>query len=165
MGTPSGDQPDGAGLRLDDQLCFAVYAASNAIVRSYRPRLAEIGLTYPQYLVMLTLWQDGDTPVGRIATRLELDSHAVSPLVARLEAAGLVWRERGPDRRVVLVGLTDRGRELQAAASGVQSAVQCDTGLSESDLAALRGELRALAGRLADPVPPPTTPPGEGEVS
>lgn len=153
------------GLRLDDQLCFAVYAAANAIVRSYRPRLAEIGLTYPQYLVMLALWQDGETPVGGLARRLELDSHAVSPLVDRLERAGFVTRTRGADRRQVVVRPTRAGRLLEAEAARVQSVVQCDTGLSEPDLAALRGELRALAARLADPVPPPTTPPGEGEPS
>lgn len=93
---------DDDGLRLDDQLCFALYAATNAITRSYRPLLGEIGLTYPQYLVMLTLWQDGSAPVGRIAHRLELDSHAVSPLVDRLEAAGLVVRRPGADRRQVV---------------------------------------------------------------
>ncbi|MCH1864951.1 MarR family winged helix-turn-helix transcriptional regulator [Nocardioides sp. CFH 31398] len=160
-----GKLDEGAGLRLDDQLCFAVYAAANAIVRSYRPRLAAIGLTYPQYLVMLTLWQDGDAPVGRVAARLELDSHAVSPLVDRLEAAGLVSRGQGDDRRQVVVRLTAAGRPLEAEAARVQSAVQCDTGLSPTELATLRGELRALAGRLAAPVPPPTTPPGEGEPS
>jgi DNA-binding MarR family transcriptional regulator len=105
------------GLRLDDQLCFALYAATHAITRRYRPLLERIGLTYPQYLVMLTLWQDGPATVGRIADRLQLDSHAVTPLVARLEGAGLVRRRRGSDRRRVVVEATERGRDLHAPAA------------------------------------------------
>lgn len=142
------------GLRLDDQLCFALYAATNAITRRYRPLLGEIGLTYPQYLVMLTLWQDGASPVGQIARRLELDSHAVSPLVDRLEAGGLVHRRRGVDRRQVLVEATARGRDLESAAARAQARVACDTGLAPLDLAGLRRRLRDLATELADP---PTT--------
>lgn len=137
-----------AQLRLDDQLCFALYAATNAVTRAYRPLLGEIGLTYPQYLVMLTLWQDGPAPVGRIARRLELDSHAVSPLLHRLESAGLVRRRRGVDRRQVLVEATERGDDLEAAASRAQAQVACATGLTSLELADLRGRLRALAARL-----------------
>ncbi len=138
-------------LRLDDQLCFALYAATHAITRRYGPLLDAIGLTYPQYLVMLTLWQDGPTTVGRIAERLELDSHAVTPLADRLERVGLVRRRRGEDRRVVVVGLTDRGRDLEAAASRVQQEVACATGLDPDDLADLRQRLRALSGELGPP--------------
>lgn len=136
------------GLRLDDQLCFALYAATHAITRRYRPLLAEIGLTYPQYLVMLTLWQDGPTPVGRIAQRLELDSHAVTPLVERLEVAGLVGRGRGTDRRQVVVAATQRGRDLEVAAAAVQAEVACATGLDPRELADLRRQLRALSAQL-----------------
>ncbi len=136
------------GLRLDDQLCFALYAATHAITRRYRPLLDEIGLTYPQYLVMLTLWQDGPAPVGRIAHHLELDSHAVSPLVERLEHAGLVCRSSGTDRRQVVVALTERGRDLEQVAAAVQNKVACATGLDPDELADLRRRLRALASEL-----------------
>ncbi|MEP7091596.1 MAG: MarR family transcriptional regulator [Nocardioidaceae bacterium] len=135
-------------LHLDDQLCFALYAATHAITRRYRPLLDEIGLTYPQYLVMLTLWQDGPAPVGRVARRLELDSHAVTPLVERLEVAGLVRRRRGTDRRQVLVTATERGRDLEVAAVAVQAEVTCATGLDPRELADLRRRLRTLTGRL-----------------
>ncbi len=166
--TEAATEPSGAplGPRLDDQLCFALYAATHAITRRYRPLLAEIGLTYPQYLVMLSLWQDGPAPVGRIAERLELDSHAVTPLVERLEVAGLVRRDRGTDRRRVVVSATGLGRDLRAAAEAVQARVACETGLDPDDLADLRERLRALAGRLSSTDTPSQpaggTPPREG---
>ncbi|MET3807934.1 DNA-binding MarR family transcriptional regulator [Nakamurella sp. UYEF19] len=134
--------------RLDDQLCFALYAATHAITRRYRPLLDEIGLTYPQYLLMLIMWQDGRATVGQIARRLELDSHAVTPLVTRLEAAGLVDRAAGTDRRQVMITATSRGRELQAAAARAQAQVAGDTGLAPADLADLRRRLRVLTDRL-----------------
>lgn len=136
------------GVRLDDQLCFALYAATHAITRRYRPLLDGIGLTYPQYLVMLTLWQDGPASVGRIARRLELDSHAVTPLVERLELAGLVLRRRGTDRRQVVVAATERGRGLETAAVAVQATVACATGLDPLELADLRRRLRTLSAQL-----------------
>jgi len=136
------------GLRLDDQLCFALYAATHAITRRYRSLLDEIGLTYPQYLVLLTLWQDGPTTIGRIAQRLELDSHAVTPLVERLEIAALVCRRSGTDRRQVVVAATDRGRDLEAAAAAVQAEVACGTGLDALEMADLRRQLRTLTGQL-----------------
>lgn len=143
--------------RLDDQLCFALYAATHAITRRYRPLLDEIGLTYPQYLLMLVLWSDGPSAVGRIAQRLELDSHAVTPLVERLEAAGLVRRERGLDRRQVLVTATEQGIDLEGAAARAQGEVACATGLDDLDLADLRRRLRTLAAQLA---PQPGSQPG-----
>lgn len=144
------------GLRVDDQLCFALYAAGNAVTRAYRPLLARIGLTYPQYLVMMALWEDGSATVGAIAAHLQLDSHAVSPLVTRLADAGLLERGRGEDRRQVVVSLTARGRDLEQAASDAQAQVVCATGLAPSDLARLREELSALAARLGDPEPTPS---------
>ena len=99
-------------LRLDDQLCFALYAATNAVTRTYRPLLAKIGITYPQYLVMLVLWQHGPNSVGAVGKRLHLAASAITPLVDQLERAGMVARARGTaDRRVVQVRLTDKGRE------------------------------------------------------
>ncbi|MCJ2014177.1 MarR family winged helix-turn-helix transcriptional regulator [Methylobacterium sp. J-076] len=136
-------------LRLDDQLCFALYAATNAVVRAYRPMLAELGLTYPQYLVMLALWQDGAAPVHALAERLQLGSNAVTPLVDKLEAAGFVTRARGVDRRVVFVGLTEAGIRLEGEVSVAQQSVVCRTGLGEKDLGVLRQELKDLTDRIA----------------
>ncbi|MCC0805724.1 MULTISPECIES: MarR family winged helix-turn-helix transcriptional regulator [unclassified Methylobacterium] len=136
-------------LQLDDQLCFALYAATNAVVRAYRPLLGELGLTYPQYLVMLALWQDGSAPVHALAERLQLGSNAVTPLVDKLEAAGFVTRARGADRRVVFVVLTEAGISLEEKVSVAQQAVVCRTGLPEKDLGALRQELKDLTDRIA----------------
>lgn len=137
-------------LRLDDQLCFALYAATNAVTRSYRPLLGALGLTYPQYLVMLVLWQDGATSVRGIADQLQLGASAITPMVDQLETAGLATRVRSnTDRRVVVVVLTEAGRKLEAAAAAVQEAVVCRTGLSEQALATLRSDLNALVDRIA----------------
>ena len=145
MATPT----EQSGLRLDDQLCFALYAATNAVVRAYRPLLGELGLTYPQYLVMLALWQEGVTAVNELAARLQLASSAITPLVDRLEAAGFVTRARAADRRIVLVALTEAGRLLEDRVATAQQAVVCRTGLDERDLADLRQELKDLAERVA----------------
>ncbi|MCJ2100707.1 MarR family winged helix-turn-helix transcriptional regulator [Methylobacterium sp. E-046] len=136
------------GLLLNDQLCFALYAATNAVVRAYRPMLAELGLTYPQYLLMLALWQDGSGSVHALAERLRLGPNAITPLVDRLEAAGFVTRARGTDRRVVLVALTKTGIGLEAKVSVAQQSVVCRVGLADRDLAALRKELQDLTDRL-----------------
>ena len=137
-------------LRLDDQLCFALYAATHAVVRRYRPQLAELGLTYPQYLLLLVLWQDGSRTVGELGARLSLPPHGLSPLLARLEAAGLVERRgQAGDRRVVRVHLTAAGAELEAAVAAVQRSVVCSTGLEDDELAELRDRLHELARRTA----------------
>ena len=136
-------------LRLDDQLCFALYAATNTITRAYRPLLERIGLTYPQYLVMLVLWQDGELAVHEIAARLALPPHAVSPLLDRLESAGLVVRRREPpDRRVAHVQLTTAGAELEAAAAEAQRTVACRTQLDGPALDGLRDQLQALVRQM-----------------
>lgn len=135
-------------LRLEDQLCFALYAATHAITRRYRPLLEQHGLTYPQYLLMLIIWQDGSATVGRIARRLELDSHAVTPLVTRLEVAGLLQRARGTDRRRVVIAATQRGRDLRKAVIGAQAQVAGATGLAPLELADLRRRLRLLTDQL-----------------
>jgi MarR family transcriptional regulator, organic hydroperoxide resistance regulator len=136
-------------LRLDDQLCFALYAATNAVVRAYRPLLGELGLTYPQYLVMLALWQDGTTPIHALAERLQLGANAVTPLVDKLEAAGFVTRARGADRRVVFVALTEAGLRLEEKVAAAQQTVVCRTGLGDRDLADLRRDLKDLTDRIA----------------
>ena len=125
-----------------------MYAATHAITRRYRPLLDRIGLTYPQYLVMLTLWQDGPITVGAVARRLELDSHAVTPLIDRLEAAGLLRRHRDTDRRRVVLTPTKQGRDLEAAAARVQADVACATGLAAHELADLRRRLHLLTAEL-----------------
>ncbi|MEO8888650.1 MAG: MarR family transcriptional regulator [Jatrophihabitantaceae bacterium] len=134
-----------ARLRLEDQLCFALYAATNAITRAYRPLLRELGITYPQYLTLMALWQHRAGTVGELAQRLDLPAHALTPVLRRLEQAGLLVRRRnGIDGRSVLVGLTPAGVELEARAAAVQRTVVCATGLSTDALAALRGDLHDL---------------------
>ncbi|MBA3524209.1 MAG: winged helix-turn-helix transcriptional regulator, partial [Geodermatophilaceae bacterium] len=135
--------------------CFALYAATNAVTRAYRPLLERIGLTYPQYLVMLVLWQDGGRAVHEIASRLSLPPHAVSPMLDRLEAAGfLVRNRRSPDRRVVHVALTDAGAALETAASAAQHDVVCRTELDRGALDGLREQLHDLVDRMEDPTRP-----------
>jgi DNA-binding MarR family transcriptional regulator len=106
--------PQEPSLLLDDQLCFTLYAASRAVTSFYRPMLDKLGLTYPQYLVMLVLWENGSAPVKDLAGALQLDYGTLTPLVKRLEANGLVKRERrSDDERIVEVQLTDSGTALQ----------------------------------------------------
>ena len=136
-------------LRLDDQLCFSLYAATNAVTRAYRPLLGKLGLTYPQYLVMLVLWQDGSCTIGHIAQRLSLAQNAITPLVDRLEDADFLERKRDTgDRRVVGVRLTKAGKDLRATASLAQQAVECRTMLGPEKLNALRDELFELVRRM-----------------
>lgn len=132
-------------VRLDDQLCFALYAASNTVVRAYRPLLREIGLTYPQYLTLMTLWQQDGLSVAQVAERLRLPSNALTPLLMRLEQLGYVVRRRDAgDGRVVRVRLTPRGSDLEPLAAAAQHRVQCRTGLDDDELAALRTRLHDL---------------------
>ena len=136
-------------VRLDDQLCFALYAATNAVTRAYRPLLEAVGLTYPQYLVMMVLWERDAQPIHEIASRLNLASHAVTPIVNRLETAGLVTRTRiGADRRVVTVGLTPAGARAEAGASAAQFSVVDQTRLCGAELTDLRDDLRDLVFRM-----------------
>jgi len=153
-----------ARLRLDDQLCFALYAATNAITRAYRPLLRELGLTYPQYLTLMVLWQYRTGTVSELAQHLDLPAHAMTPLLQRLEQAGLIVRRRSPiDSRAVLIELTSVGVELETSAAAVQHTFKCATGLSPESLAALRGELHDLVDdmRATAAVPRPM----EGKAS
>ncbi|MFF4547494.1 MarR family winged helix-turn-helix transcriptional regulator [Streptomyces sp. NPDC001406] len=141
-------QEDAGSLLLDEQLCFALYAAQRAVTAAYRPLLDELGLTYPQYLVLLVLWERGETTVKELAAALRLDYGTVSPLLKRLAAAGLVRRERSArDERSVLVACTERGRELRERAARVPGALLTTTGLGASEVARLREELWRLAER------------------
>jgi len=133
-------------LKLDKQVCFALYAASRAVTQAYRPLLDALGLTYPQYLVMLVLWERGPVTVKELGTTLDLDSGTLSPLLKRLAAAGLVVRERSvDDERSVHVRLTDAGAELRQRAATVPRRIAGATGLRAVELAALRRDLVALA--------------------
>lgn len=107
-------------LRLDNQLCFRLYTASRLLTQAYHPFLTEIGLTYPQYLVMMVLWENGSLPVNDIAKRLYLETNTVTPLLKRMEAEGFVVREKSrEDARQVLVSLTEKGNALQERAACV----------------------------------------------
>ncbi|WP_369194485.1 MarR family winged helix-turn-helix transcriptional regulator [Streptomyces djakartensis] len=133
---------------LDEQLCFALYAAQRAVTAAYRPLLDDLGLTYPQYLVLLVLWERGETSVKELAAALRLDYGTVSPLLKRLEAAGLVRRERSArDERSVLVAPTGRGEELRERAGRVPGALLAATGLAGAEVVRLREELWHLAAR------------------
>ncbi len=133
-------------LLLDEQLCFALYAAQRAVTAAYRPLLDELGLTYPQYLVLLVLWERGETTVKELAGALRLDYGTVSPLLKRLQAAGLVSRERAAgDERSVLVRCTERGEALRERAARVPGALLAETGLGGPEVERLREELWRLA--------------------
>ncbi len=141
---PSSTAP-AASLLLDDQLCFALYAAQRAVTAVYRPLLDELGLTYPQYLTMLVLWERGEVPVKELGSALRLDYGTLSPLLKRLESAGLVRRERAADdERSVRVTLTGAGEALRAHAERVPAQLLVSTGLEPAEIARLRGELHRL---------------------
>ncbi len=134
---------------LDQQLCFALHAATRAVSASYRWRLAAIGLTYSQYTVMLVLWEHERVGLSELGQRLQLDSGTLSPLVRRLEQAGFVTRERGGvDERVVHVGITKAGNGLRAAAAEARDVMVEATGLDPEELVELRGTLQAVTARL-----------------
>jgi DNA-binding MarR family transcriptional regulator len=141
-------------LRLDDQLCFALYAASRAVTQRYRPLLDELGLTYPQYLVMLVLWEQGPTTVKSLAGALQLDYGTLSPLLKRLAAAGLVERQRrSEDERSVEISLTAAGAKLKARASGIPQLVVDAYNLDADDFATLRSNLRELTESVTATTP------------
>lgn len=141
-------------LRLDSQLCFALYAAARAMTQAYAKLLTPLGLTYPQYLVLLVLWEEDGLAVRQLGERLELDSGTLTPLLKRLEAAGLVRRARDrADERVVRIHLSPAGRGLRQRARGVPRAVACSAGLSVAQLARLRTELRHLTHTLRSAEP------------
>ena len=127
---------------LNDQLCFALYATSNAITRFYRPHLKKLGLTYPQYIAMRALWEGDGVTVTRLGERLELDSGTVTPLLKRLEGAGLVRRQRDKqDERRVLVFLTPQGAALEKRAAELPEKVACALRMSEADVQTLVKQL------------------------
>ncbi|MBB3325532.1 MarR family winged helix-turn-helix transcriptional regulator [Microlunatus antarcticus] len=142
--------PDEAAMiALDDRLCLALYTASRSMTARYRVALEEFGLTYPQYLVMVLLWEESSVPVGRIGERLSLESSTLSPLLKRLEAMGLISRTRDrSDERLVIIGLTRAGQRLQERAASVTLEMCRASGLGIDEMASLVGELRELDVQL-----------------
>jgi DNA-binding MarR family transcriptional regulator len=139
-----------AALRLDNQLCFALYSASLAMTKVYKPLLEELGLTYPQYLVMLVLWEGDGLSVSELGQRLSLDSGTLTPLLKRLEASGLLSRIRAiEDERRVHVTLTAAGRKLKARAAKVPACVLEASHCSIPELVQLTRQVRQLRDRLA----------------
>jgi DNA-binding MarR family transcriptional regulator len=138
------DEP-GASMLVEDQMCFALYAASRAVTALYRPLLDELGLTYPQYLVMLVLWAEGPSPVKDIGTALALDYGTLSPLLKRLQQAGLVTRQRRTDdERSVLAALTEEGEALRERARAVPPVIAEAMNLPPERFDELRAGLRQL---------------------
>ena len=140
-----------APARLETQLCFAIYGAAHALTRTYKPLLEPLGLTYPQDLVMLVLWEEDDQSVRAIGDRLGLDSGTLSPLLKRLEQGGVVSRKRdSQDERLVRISLTRKGQDLASQAIDVTRAIAEATQCSLEEMEGLRDRLRALTGRLQE---------------
>ena len=149
-------------LKLENQLCFALYAASNAMIRRYREPLNAFGLTYPQYLTMLVLWESAPLSVKEIGERLSLDSGTLTPMLKRMQAAGLVTRQRNEaDERQVDIDLTDQGRALRRKAAAMAEALACSLPLTPRDITRLREELKRFGAALqaAEAAPPAITSP------
>ena len=152
--TASSKVPNEHWLRLDHQLCFALYSSSLAMTKLYKPLLEPLGLTYPQYLVMLVLWEGDGLTVSELGQRLMLDSGTLTPLLKRLESAGLVQRLRdSADERRVLLRLSAAGRALKARAAKVPAEVACAAGCALDELAALTARLKTLRDQIVQATP------------
>ncbi len=151
MSHPQETHPQDELLKLDNQFCFALYAASRAVVSAYRPLLEALSLTYPQYLVMLVLWEQDDIGVKELGSRLRLDSGTLSPLLKRLEANGLLQRtRRQDDERAIAIRLSPAGLALKARAYAVPISLACQPGLDVNMLISLREQLKELTRLFAD---------------
>jgi DNA-binding MarR family transcriptional regulator len=138
-------------LRLENQLCFALVTAARNVVAIYRPVLEPLGLTHPQYLVMLALWEHAPRALGELADELAMEPATLSPLVKRLEAQGRVTRRRrATDERVLEIDLTDEGRGLRREALTVPEQIMARVGMNAGQIAALRDGLAPFAGRRPD---------------
>ncbi|MEE4740988.1 MarR family transcriptional regulator [Pseudomonas alliivorans] len=138
-------------LLLDNQLCFALYSTSLMMTKVYKPLLQALGLTYPQYLAMMVLWEQDGLTVGDVSTRLLTDPGSLTPLLKRLEGEGLISRTRSKeDERVVLLHLTGQGRALQQKATTVPGCILSASGLNMDQLRELQGKLLGLRGHLHD---------------
>lgn len=142
-------------LRLDLQICFALYGAAHAFTRAYKPLLEPLGLTYPQYLVMMALWEKETATVKTLGEMLGLDSGTLSPLLKRLEQAGLITRKRGTvDERQVMIALTREGAGMKQKAAAVMTSIGEATGCSMEELGQMRDRLNALKETLSKSVTP-----------
>jgi MarR family transcriptional regulator, organic hydroperoxide resistance regulator len=142
--------PSSKPISLDDFLCLDLYATSRAVMKAYTPLLEPLGLTYPQYLVMVALWEKDAQQVSELAERLSLDSGTLSPLLKRLEAAGHVSRTRSAqDERAVTVSLTDSGRALQKQAPEVGTEIGRLFGMTPAELQQIKGTLREISRRMS----------------
>lgn len=132
-------------FKLDSHLCFSLYACSRAIFRMYRPMLDELNLTYPQYLVLLVLWDQQESSIKELSQMLSLDSGTLTPMLKRMESSGLLERSRSKeDERIVTVRITDRGRELQQSAGCIPASLIESSGLDLQQLGALNETIRLL---------------------
>ncbi len=167
--TPSAT-PKGSDLFLRNQLCFALYAASLAMTKTYRPLLAPLGLTFPQYVVMMALWEHRQLTAGALAQAVALDAGTLVPLVRKLVAQGLLHRQRSAeDERSVIISLTAAGQALQQQAHAVYAQAACATQCSLEERKALTAQLQTLRAALSDsavfPVPPVPPVPTTQEIS
>jgi len=136
-------------LKIDNFVCFALYSAGHAFTRLYKPLLDPLGLTYPQYLVMTVLWEKNDRTVGEIGEKLLLESSTLTPLLKRLETAGMVRRTRDrDDERVVRIQLTPKGAELKQKAVEIPQAIACSTSLTIPEVMKLTADIKALREKL-----------------
>ncbi|CDM56813.1 MULTISPECIES: MarR family winged helix-turn-helix transcriptional regulator [Rhizobium] len=139
--------------RLENQLCFAVYSTAHAFTRAYKPILDKVGLTYPQYLVMLALWEKSEQPVKAIGEQLDLDSGTLSPLLKRLEQNGLIKRTRDSrDERQVIVSLTEKGRMMRSEVDRIMAAIGQAAGCTLEEMATIREMLKGLRSNLMSAV-------------
>lgn len=139
-------------LKLDNQLCFRLYAASRLIIQAYRPHLDRLGVTYPQYLVLMVLWETDNLPVNDIAKRLALETNTVTPLIQRMEREGIVTRKKGEvDTRQTFVRLTEMGRAMQEQSAGIPSCMLdllCSSGVSERTVFDIQPQLDDIIDHL-----------------
>lgn len=136
-------------LPLPQMICFSLYSATHAMQSAYKPLLDAIGLTYPQYLVLVALWDTDAQTVGQLAQALQLESNTLTPLLKRMQAQGLVHRARDPaDERQVWVSLTDPGRALQPRAAHIPACILEKSGMTLTDLTSLRDQINALRDHL-----------------
>ncbi len=132
-------------IRLDNQLCFPLYALSRQITGFYRPLLEHLGLTYPQYLVMMVLWEQQSVSVKQLGQLLWLDSGTLTPLLKRMESSGLIARDRSPeDERLVIVSVTDKGRQLEADAEKIPAHIKCRLKMSDYEVITLRDYIKKI---------------------
>ncbi|MFH7044080.1 MarR family winged helix-turn-helix transcriptional regulator [Paucibacter sp. JuS9] len=157
--TPGKQSTPADWLRLDQQLCFALYSSSLAMTKLYKPLLEPLGLTYPQYLVMLVLWEQDGISVSTLGQRLSLDSGTLTPLLKRLEAAGLIKRQRASDdERRVEIFLNPEGQALKRQAQDIPPQLACASACSLEELSSLTRRLHELRKQLSDAVANPTSP-------